>query len=99
MSTAAAASPNAEQIKYWNEVSGPKWVALQALIDDQIAPLGLRAIERAAPRPGEAVLDVGCGCGGTTLELARRVVPGGSATGVDISAPMLERARAAAREQ
>src|SRR5262249_40712661 len=41
----------------------------------------------------------GCGCGDTTVELSKGVAPGGSATGVDISAPMLERARALAEAQ
>ena len=90
------ANPNAEQIKYWNEVSGAKWVALQPVIDAQIRPLGLLAMDRAGLRPGARVLDVGCGCGETTIELARRVAPGGQATGIDISAPMLERARESA---
>jgi ubiquinone/menaquinone biosynthesis C-methylase UbiE len=42
---------------------------------------------------GERALDLGCGCGATTLELARRVGPGGSVLGVDLSEPMLARAR------
>jgi SAM-dependent methyltransferase len=96
MATLDATGPNAEQIRYWNEVSGPKWVALHELVDAQIAPLGLRAMERAGLRAGERVLDIGCGCGGTTIELARRVGPAGAATGIDISSIMLERARAAA---
>jgi SAM-dependent methyltransferase len=94
-----ASGPNAKQIQYWNETAGPKWVKLQALIDDQVRALGRFAMDRAALLPGERVLDVGCGCGDTTIELARRVVPGGAATGIDISAVMLERARQAARDQ
>jgi SAM-dependent methyltransferase len=90
--------PNAEQIQHWNETSGPKWVAFHELINTQLLPLGLRAMERACITPGERVLDVGCGCGSTTLELARRVGPTGSATGVDISSVMLEEARHAATE-
>jgi len=77
-----ATGPNAEQIRYWNELAGPKWVALEAMIDAQIAPLGRLVMERAALAPGEHVLDVGCGCGHTTLELARRVGPGGRVVGI-----------------
>jgi len=95
----APEGPNTEQIQYWNETAGPKWVALQALIDDQIRPLGELAIERAAPQPGERVADVGCGCGDSTLELARRVGPDGSVLGLDLSAPMLERARQRAHDR
>src|SRR5262249_38336345 len=45
------------------------------------------------------VLDVGCGCGDSTVDLARRVAPDGTVVGMDISAVMLERARQTAREQ
>ncbi len=89
--------PNAEQIKYWNE-TGEKWVRLHAAIDMQIRPLGLRAMDRAALHAGDRVLDVGCGCGATTVELARRVAPGGTVTGIDISAVMLDEARRRARD-
>ena len=93
MAAIEASGPNAAQITYWNEVSGAKWVALQPTIDEQIRPLGRLAMERAALRPGERVLDVGCGCSATSVDLARRVAPGGSVRGIDISAPMLERGR------
>jgi SAM-dependent methyltransferase len=52
----------------------------------------------AAVRPCDRVLDVGCGTGQTTREAARAAVDG-SAVGVDVSAPMLERARRLSREQ
>ena len=93
MAAIEASGPNAAQITYWNKVSGAKWVALQPTIDEQIRPLGRLAMKRAALRPGERVLDVGCGCGATSVDLAHRVAPGGSVRGIDISAPMLERAR------
>jgi SAM-dependent methyltransferase len=89
--------PNAEQISYWNEVSGPKWVELTDSINQQIEPLGRMAIDRAAPASGERVMDVGCGCGQTSLELGQRVDDSGVVTGLDISEPMLENARERAR--
>jgi len=92
-----APEPNAEQIRYWNEAAGPKWVAFQKAIDAQIGPLGERAMDRAGIAPGEHVLDVGCGCGETTIALGRRVGPGGLVLGIDISAPMLGRAVETAR--
>jgi SAM-dependent methyltransferase len=89
----AASGPNAEQIEYWNEQSGPKWVALQDLLDSMISPLGELVMERAAIQPGERVLDVGCGCGQTSLQLAKRVGARGKVLGVDVSGVMLARAR------
>jgi SAM-dependent methyltransferase len=85
--------PNAEQERYWNETAGPKWVAHEAMLDLQLAPLGRLAMDRLALAPGERVLDVGCGCGDSTLELARRVGPAGVALGIDVSEVMLARAR------
>jgi SAM-dependent methyltransferase len=98
MTSEPGTSPNADQIRYWNEESGPKWVALHSTIDEQIAPLGLEAIECARVQAGESVLDIGCGCGATSLQLAERVGPTGSVTGLDISEPMLARARERASE-
>src|SRR5205807_2691320 len=78
------AGPNAEQIRYWNETAGPKWIAFQKLLDAQLGPLGRRTMDRAEIAAGDRVLDVGCGCGDTTLELARRVGPKGLVVGVDV---------------
>ena len=80
-------------VEYWNQVSGPKWVRLQEALDATIEDIGRHAIEALSPAEGEALLDVGCGCGTTSLELARKVGASGSVLGVDISAPMLARAR------
>jgi SAM-dependent methyltransferase len=92
-----ATGPNAEQITFWNEVAAAKWLRFQQVLDQQLRGLGRLAMERAAIRLGERVLDVGCGCGDTTLELARRVGREGSVVGIDVSTPMLERALESAR--
>jgi SAM-dependent methyltransferase len=87
---------NQAEIDRWNGVGGDTWAALSDRLDAMIGPLGERAMAALAPAPGEKVIDIGCGCGRTTLELARRVGDGGQVLGVDVSAPMLEVARARA---
>lgn len=91
---------NARQAQYWNSAAtAGRWVTLQDRLDAFFAPLAHAALDPAQPVTGEHVLDVGCGCGATVLELARRVGATGHVTGVDISAPMLARARARVEEE
>ncbi|HEY2753101.1 class I SAM-dependent methyltransferase [Phenylobacterium sp.] len=85
--------PNAAQAAYWNDVAGRSWAEFQEGLDRQVAPLGRRAMAALAPAPGERVLDIGCGAGETSIELARAVGTAGSVLGVDISEPLLEVAR------
>jgi len=56
-------------------------------------------LDRLGPRDGLACLDVGCGGGDATLELARRVAPHGKVVGVDIDETKLEIARHEAQQQ
>ncbi|WP_127079260.1 class I SAM-dependent methyltransferase [Rhodomicrobium lacus] len=77
----------------WNGRKGEIWVVNHERIDRMLAPLGRAALDAAAPKPGEFVLDVGCGAGSTTLQLAKEVGATGSVLGVDISEPMLTFAR------
>lgn len=93
MSLPAADDRNADQVAYWNGPNGERWRARQQDHDVLLAPVADMLLERAAPSAGQFVLDIGCGCGTTSIELARRVMPGGRVVGVDISAPMLQRAR------
>lgn len=88
-----ATGPNSEQVRYWNETAPPRWLRQQAVLDTMLGPLGRRAIAMAAPAGGEQIIDVGCGCGDTTIELAQAVGAGGRVTGVDVSRAMLARAR------
>jgi len=92
-------APNAAQAEFWNAGAVRSWVDLHADLDRQFAPLSDQALAALRPVPGQRLLDVGCGCGANTLELAGRVGPQGAAVGVDISAPMLARARELAGER
>jgi SAM-dependent methyltransferase len=90
------AQHNTDQVANWNGQSGERWVANQARLDAMAAVFGQAAIEAAAPATGERVLDVGCGAGASSLALAARVGAGGHVLGVDISEPLIGRARALA---
>ena len=94
-----SSGPNAEQIEYWNQKAAPTWVNQNEKLDAMLAPFGLAVMDRARPAAGERVLDVGCGVGQTSLQLAKRVAANGSVLGVDISTPMLARASERARAE
>src|ERR1700674_3646546 len=84
---------NADQIAYWNGPGGQHWTDRQQHQDVLLAPISDILIDRARAKAGERIIDVGCGCGATTIALAQKVGPAGHVFGVDISAPMLARAR------
>jgi ubiquinone/menaquinone biosynthesis C-methylase UbiE len=93
MAQAPMHEKNADQIAYWNGPGGQNWIARQATQDVLLRPISEVLHGAAAAAKGERVIDIGCGCGGTTFELARRVGAEGSVLGLDISAPMLDYAR------
>lgn len=84
---------NDDQIAFWNGPAGEKWVALQSVMDGNLAAATAGVVPFAAAKPGERVLDIGCGAGQATYLLAEAVGTSGRATGVDISAPLLAAAR------
>ncbi len=84
---------NKDQIAYWNGVAGERWTRRQQMQDLVLAPISRFLIERANPQQGERVIDVGCGCGAIAIELAQKVVPSGRVLGIDVSEPMLARAK------
>jgi ubiquinone/menaquinone biosynthesis C-methylase UbiE len=84
---------NTEQYDAWNGDIGQRWVANPDRRDRMLAPVASILIAAADLTPGEAVLDIGCGCGTTTLAAARAVGPAGTVAGIDISDLMLDVAR------
>ncbi|MGY3605566.1 MULTISPECIES: class I SAM-dependent methyltransferase [unclassified Bradyrhizobium] len=93
MNAALGHEQNADQIAYWNGPGGQRWADRQAAQDVLLAPVLDILIDRARPNTGERVIDVGCGSGATTVTFAGKVGPSGHVLGIDVSGPMLERAR------
>lgn len=86
-------TPNAEVIRWWAQMEGPHYVAEADRYDDLLSAFSEALFAAADLQPGDRVLDVGCGNGGTTIRASARVRPGGAVVGVDVSPPMLALAR------
>src|ERR1700716_3962336 len=84
---------NADQIAYWNGPGGQHWTDRQQMQDILLAPVSDILIDRARAKAGERIVDVGCGCGATTIAFGGKGGPAGPVPGLDLSAPMLALAR------
>jgi SAM-dependent methyltransferase len=84
---------NRAQIDYWNGPAGEKWARHNSETDRNLSEAADAILKLAAARPGERVLDVGCGAGATSMMLAGAVGPSGFVRGVDVSQPLLAMAR------
>ena len=87
---------NDAQKEFWNGPAGDMWVEAQNYLDDMLAPLSQMALDKAAVSTGERAIDIGCGCGATALALADA---GAAVWGLDISAPMVARAKQRAQDR
>ena len=90
---------NVDQRKFWNESKGKSWVELQPNIDELFKPISKKVIETLDARPGEKILDIGCGTGGMSFILSEKVGQSGLVCGYDISQPMLEFAEKRRKER
>ena len=89
---------NKNQKDFWSGKGGDIWVERQNAMDTMLSPLGEAALNKLNFNEEENVLDIGCGCGHTTLNIAKKIGPSGIVTGLDISEPMLKRAKESAVE-
>jgi SAM-dependent methyltransferase len=99
MDTPTGHEQNADQISYWNGPGGQRWADRQQAQDILLRPIADALIDRASPKAGERIIDVGCGSGATTIAFAQKVGPSGHVFGIDVSGPMLARARQSAPEE
>ena len=77
---------------FWSNAA-PGWIRQADRQDVFGRPLGALAMDRLAGRTGERILDIGCGAGGSTAEIARVVGVDGRAVGIDLSASLIAAAR------
>jgi SAM-dependent methyltransferase len=86
---------NETETRRWNDA---RWTAAWPQREAITTSVSPALLSRIAARPGQRILDVGCGGGGLALDLARAVGPEGDVVGVDFSAALLELARQRARD-
>lgn len=79
--------------EFWNSTMGHSWVSQQAVISDVFTSVTSVSLDAAAAKPGEHVIDIGCGTGDTLLAFAEVVGSSGAVLGVDVSVPMLDLAK------
>jgi SAM-dependent methyltransferase len=96
--TETVAPENEEATDAWSGVLFDRFVEFRDLIVDGLARFGHDALLLHPPREGNRALDIGCGFGDSTQEIARLVAPGGNAVGVDVSEPFVRTASREARE-
>jgi SAM-dependent methyltransferase len=80
------------QTEYWNSEAGQIWAREAIRLDPMLAPLGDLAMAALAAKPGETIIDIGCGAGATSRALA---ASGAKVIGVDVSKPLIAAAQAA----
>ena len=87
------AASNKEATEAWSGPLFDRFVRFRGLVTAGLGAHGERAMEVHPPRPGDKVLDLGCGFGDTTQRLAELVGADGEAVGIDVSEPFIEAAR------
>src|ERR1700712_1561683 len=96
--TSETAGANGEAIEAWSGPLFERWVTYRDIVAEGLGAHGDAAIAANPPRPGDRVLDIGCGFGDSTRRLGDLVGPEGEAVGLDVSAPFVEVASREARE-
>jgi ubiquinone/menaquinone biosynthesis C-methylase UbiE len=91
---------NEDQIEFWNGEAGERWARDDAIMERLLQPVTTALLDHASLESSTNALDIGCGGGSQSIQLAQRMKASGKVLGIDISAPMLAVAagKAASRE-
>jgi SAM-dependent methyltransferase len=90
---------NEVAIEAWNGVLFDRFVRFRHIVTTGLSAHGVQGLRLHPPRPGDRALDVGCGFGDTTRQLAGLVGRGGEAVGVDAAERFIDAARREAAEE
>lgn len=88
-----APSANAEAIEAWDGPLYDRFVRFRDIVTTGLGAHGEEALRLYPPRPGQRVLDIGCGFGDTTQRIAGLVGADGSVVGVDVASRFIDTAR------
>jgi SAM-dependent methyltransferase len=94
----SVAPSNEETHEAWNGVLFDRWAAFRPIVTDGLGAHGEAALRRYPPGSGERALDIGCGFGDTTRQVAELVGSQGSVLGIDLAERFIDTARAEAEE-
>lgn len=97
MSTAETSASGNEFVDFWNEILVPKFIKYRHIIVGGLTHHSEKVFPSLEVKPGDSVVDVGCGFGDTAILLAQRVGASGSVLGLDCCSAFLEIARADAK--
>jgi ubiquinone/menaquinone biosynthesis C-methylase UbiE len=89
----AVALANEEAVRAWDTVLYERWKQFREVFVGSLDEITAVAFERCPPPAGGTCIDVGCGFGETTLQMAELVGPQGSVLGTDSSVRFIEDAR------
>ena len=96
--TVGVAPDNEEATEAWSGVLFDRFVQYRDLVVAGLKAHGDAAMRLLPPEPGDRVLDIGCGFGDTTQQLAALVGADGHVIGVDVAKPFIEASIAEAKE-
>jgi ubiquinone/menaquinone biosynthesis C-methylase UbiE len=89
---------NEEAIRAWDGPLFDRFLRFQTLVIEGFSAFSEEALRLMGPRPGDHVLDIGCGFGDTTVRIAGLVGPTGEALGIDAAPRFIALARSEAEE-
>jgi Methylase involved in ubiquinone/menaquinone biosynthesis len=95
---ASVAANNEETVEAWNGILFDRFLQYRHIVTAGLGAHGQEGLRLHPPRPGERVLDIGCGFGDTSQQIAAMVGPGGSVLGFDVAERFIERAREEAEQ-